>query len=59
MTTTITSSQGKYIFDGVRSIRTDLIECIEPHKRGRVVRTRGGRKYVSEGDALDLIDLLS
>lgn len=56
--TTTTIEQRTFIFDGVRSIRTDQIECIEPHKRGRVVRTRGGREYVSDGDALDLIDLL-
>ncbi len=53
-----TTEHRPFIFDGVRSIRSDQIESIEPDRRGRVVRTVSGRQYVSEGDALDLIDLL-
>jgi hypothetical protein len=50
-----------FIFDGIRAIRTELIEAVENHdgKAGwRVIRTASGREYVSEGDALDLVDLL-
>ena len=47
-----------YIWDGVRIVRTDSIESVEPHQSGRCIRTTTGREYLSDGDALDVIALL-
>lgn len=53
-----TAEQHRFIFDGTRAVRTDQIQSVEPHESGRVIRTVDGREYLSDGDALDLVDLL-